>query len=81
MGAEDYLPKPFNPVLLKARIFSSFEKKRLRDLERERLLALDQKTQRLEFEQLKTEKLMLNIYQIWALLKQTIKGFFESSTK
>ena len=61
MGAEDYLPKPFNPVLLKARIFSSFEKKRLRDLERERLLALDQKTQRLEFEQLKTEKLMLNI--------------------
>ena len=61
MGAEDYLPKPFNPVLLKARIFSSFEKKRLRDLERERLVALDQKTQRLEFEQLKTEKLLLNI--------------------
>ena len=61
MGAEDYLPKPFNPVLLKARIFSVFEKKRLRDLERERMAALDQKTQRLEFEQLKTEKLMLNI--------------------
>ena len=61
IGAEDYLPKPFNPVLLKARIFSSFEKKRLRDLERQRLIALDQKTQRLEFEQLKTEKLMLNI--------------------
>ncbi len=61
IGAEDYLPKPFNPVLLKARIFSCFEKKRLRDLERERLVALDQKTQRLELEQLKTEKLMLNI--------------------
>lgn len=61
IGAEDYLPKPFNPVLLKARIFSSFEKKRLRNLERQRLIALDQKTQRLEFEQLKTEKLMLNI--------------------
>lgn len=61
IGAEDYLPKPFNPVLLKARIFSSFEKKRLRDLERERMIALHQKTQRLEFEQLKTEKLMLNI--------------------
>jgi adenylate cyclase len=61
MGAEDYLPKPFNPVLLKARIFSVFEKKRLRDLERERLAAVEQKTQRLEFEQLKTEKLMLNI--------------------
>jgi len=30
-GAEDYLPKPFDPVLLKARIGASLEKKRLRD--------------------------------------------------
>ena len=30
-GAEDYLTKPVNPVLLKARIDSSLEKKRLRD--------------------------------------------------
>jgi class 3 adenylate cyclase len=30
-GAEDYLPKPFEPVLLYARISSSLEKKRLRD--------------------------------------------------
>jgi two-component system response regulator len=33
MGAEDYLPKPFNPVLLKARINACLEKKRLRDME------------------------------------------------
>jgi signal transduction histidine kinase len=33
MGAEDYLPKPFDPVLLKARIGASLEKKRLRDQE------------------------------------------------
>ncbi len=33
MGAEDYLHKPFNPVLLKARIDASLEKKRLRDAE------------------------------------------------
>ena len=33
MGAEDYLPKPFDPVLLKARIGASLEKKRLRDRE------------------------------------------------
>ena len=32
-GAEDYLPKPFEPVLLKARIGASLEKKRLRDRE------------------------------------------------
>jgi len=34
MGAEDYLPKPFNPVLLRARVTASLEKKRLRDVER-----------------------------------------------
>src|SRR5574341_820326 len=32
-GAEDYLPKPFNPVLLKARIDACLEKKRMRDRE------------------------------------------------
>jgi class 3 adenylate cyclase len=31
LGAEDYLNKPVNPVLLKARIDASLEKKRLRD--------------------------------------------------
>jgi adenylate cyclase len=33
MGAEDYLPKPFNPVLLKARVGASLEKKRSHDRE------------------------------------------------
>ncbi|HVO36349.1 MAG TPA: protein kinase [Gemmatimonadales bacterium] len=33
-GAEDYLPKPFDPVLLKARIGACLEKKRLRDREK-----------------------------------------------
>ncbi len=31
MGAEDYLVKPLNPVLLRARVNASLEKKRLRD--------------------------------------------------
>ncbi len=35
LGAEDYLPKPVNPVLLKARLNSSLEKKRLRDQQKE----------------------------------------------
>jgi adenylate cyclase len=30
LGAEDYLPKPFDPVLLRARIGASLEKRRLR---------------------------------------------------
>jgi sigma-B regulation protein RsbU (phosphoserine phosphatase) len=31
LGAEDYLSKPFNPVLLSARVGATLEKKRLRD--------------------------------------------------
>ncbi len=33
LGAEDYLPKPFNPVILRARVGACLEKKRLRDQE------------------------------------------------
>jgi serine phosphatase RsbU (regulator of sigma subunit) len=33
LGAEDYLPKPFEPALLKARLSASLEKKSLRDLQ------------------------------------------------
>ncbi|MEO6067052.1 MAG: protein kinase [Gemmatimonadota bacterium] len=40
-GAEDFLPKPFDPVLLRARISASLEKKRLRDLEKEYLRQVD----------------------------------------
>jgi adenylate cyclase len=36
-GADDYLPKPFNPVILRARINAGLTKKRLRDLERARV--------------------------------------------
>jgi CheY-like chemotaxis protein len=41
LGAEDYLPKPFDPVLLRARIGASLEKKRLRDQEIEYLHNVD----------------------------------------
>ena len=54
MGAEDYLPKPFDPVLLRARIGASLEKKRLRDQEQEYL-------RQLQIEREKAEKLLLNI--------------------
>jgi len=39
-GAEDYLPKPFNPTLLKARIGACLEKKQLRDQEQKTYQAL-----------------------------------------
>jgi serine phosphatase RsbU (regulator of sigma subunit) len=40
LGAEDYLYKPFNPVLLKARVSASLEKKWLRDQEQAYLQAV-----------------------------------------
>ena len=41
LGADDYLPKPFEPTLLYARISSSLEKKRLRDLQQLYLKGLE----------------------------------------
>jgi len=54
LGAEDYLSKPFNPVLLKARINACLEKKYLRDQERAYL-------KELAIAQEQSERLLLNI--------------------
>jgi class 3 adenylate cyclase len=61
LGAEDFLPKPVNSVILGARVAASLERKRLRDLERLRLLALQQEKQLLQAEQERSESLLLNI--------------------
>lgn len=53
-GAEDYLPKPVDPVLLNARIGACLERKRWRDRERSYL-------RQLEEEKKKSESLLLNI--------------------
>ncbi len=37
MGADDHLPKPFDPVVLRARINAGLTRKRLHDLEREQV--------------------------------------------
>ena len=54
LGAEDYLAKPFNAVLLAARITNSLEKKRLRDQEQFYL-------EQLHAEKERSEQLLLNI--------------------
>jgi class 3 adenylate cyclase/CheY-like chemotaxis protein len=54
MGAEDYLPKPFEPVLLQARLGACLEKKQLRDREQIHL-------RQIEEEQQKSERLLLNV--------------------
>mgnify|MGYP003694786291 CR=1 FL=1 len=46
-GAEDFLPKPFNPTLLRARIDASLEKKFLRDQERSHLHRIEETQKRL----------------------------------
>jgi adenylate cyclase len=53
-GAEDYIPKPFDPVLLSARIDASLERKRLRDREQ---AFIDE----LQAEKNKSDALLLNI--------------------
>jgi adenylate cyclase len=54
LGAEDFLPKPFNPLLLRTRIAAGLEKKRLRDQEQAFL-------QQLSTEREKSERLLLNV--------------------
>lgn len=46
-GAEDFLPKPFNPTLLRARIGASLEKKALRDQEQAYLQRIEETQRRL----------------------------------
>jgi serine phosphatase RsbU (regulator of sigma subunit) len=41
MGAIDFLPKPFNPAILQARLRAGLEKKRLHDLEQNYLFSLE----------------------------------------
>ena len=55
LGADDYLFKPFNAVLLKARVTASLENKRLRDRERQVLAEL-------RAEKEKTESLLHSIF-------------------
>ena len=53
-GASDYVPKPFNPVVLRARINAALEKKRLHDQERAFL-------EQISRERAKSDRLLLNV--------------------
>jgi class 3 adenylate cyclase len=46
LGAEDRLPKPFEPSILRARVTASLERKRLRDAERAHLAAIERERRR-----------------------------------
>lgn len=76
MGAADYLAKPFDPVLLQARISACLEKKRLRDREQLHLHQIQE-------EQTKSERLLLNVLPpvIAGRLKHGEQGIADSFTE
>jgi class 3 adenylate cyclase len=60
-GAEDYLNKPFDPVLLRARIGASLEKKRLRDEQKRKTQELERAIEEAETQRRESELLLRNI--------------------
>jgi class 3 adenylate cyclase/CheY-like chemotaxis protein len=78
LGADDFLFKPFNGTLLRARVTACLEKKALRDKERQILSVL-------QHEQLRVERLLLSIFppDIARRLKQgeqSIAEYFDQAT-
>jgi len=61
MGAEDFLAKPFDPVLLRARIGACLEKKRLRDEQKRKTAELERAIEEAETQRRESESLLRNI--------------------
>lgn len=74
-GAQDYLPKPFNSTILKARLAATLERKRLRDQEQELLAQLAEAYQRLgEIDQIRgtmTQELMADLRGTLTAIQKT----------
>jgi adenylate cyclase len=60
-GADDYLPKPFNPILLRTRLSVSKERKRLRDAEQEQSRKLAVALSEARSQKELSDRLLLNI--------------------
>jgi signal transduction histidine kinase len=75
-GAEDFLSKPYDPVLLRARINASLEKKRLRDAEQRRARELEQTLQQLKAaqEQLLVREKMASLGELTAGIAHEIRN-------
>ncbi|MFM9029077.1 MAG: adenylate/guanylate cyclase domain-containing protein, partial [Opitutaceae bacterium] len=59
--AEDFILKALKAEIFRARVSATLERKRLRDIERLRLIQLQHERRLLELEQEKTERLLLNV--------------------
>jgi two-component system, sensor histidine kinase and response regulator len=74
-GADDYLPKPFNPTLLKARIGACLEKKRGRDRETLLFEQLQENYKRLqELEKLRDDLTNMIVHDLRTPLTSVIVG-------
>lgn len=75
MGAEDYLPKPFNPTILKARIGACLEKKHARDREMRLYEELQQNYKQLQgLEKLRDDLTHMIIHDLRTPLTSLISG-------
>jgi signal transduction histidine kinase len=74
-GADDYLPKPFNPTLLRARIGACLEKKRSHDREATLFAQLEANYQRLqELEKLRDDMRNMIVHDLRSPLTAAIVG-------
>jgi two-component system, sensor histidine kinase and response regulator len=75
MGAEDYLPKPFDPTLLKARTVACLERKRARDREVRYTADLRESYQRgQELEQMREDLTHMIVHDLRTPLSSVISG-------
>ncbi len=75
MGADDYLSKPFDPVLLRARLGACLEKKRMRDRERRLFSQLEHNFQRLkELEALRDDLTHMIVHDLRTPLTSLLSG-------
>jgi two-component system sensor histidine kinase/response regulator len=75
LGAEDYLPKPFNPTLLKARVGACLEKKRAHDRETQLFAKLQGSYERLQLlEKLRDDLTNMIIHDLRTPLNSMLLG-------
>lgn len=75
MGAADYLPKPFNPTLLRARVGASLREKRAHDREQRRAAELAESYRRLrELERLRDDLTYMIVHDLRTPLTSLLSG-------